>query len=70
VLNWPLEPANKSSTDKAHWQHPESNISLDFHGNPNNPKLTVLSDGNHHMALADVMDMFVQQIKLLKMYFR
>ena len=37
-----------------------SNVVLDVHGDPTRARLAVLSDGNHHMALADVMAAFVR----------
>jgi len=49
-LPWPQESSSESS-DAFNWHHPSTNYCLDFHGNPTNAKLTVFSDGNHHMAL-------------------
>lgn len=37
-----------------------SNVVLDLHGDPTRARLVVLSDGNHHMALAEVMAAFVK----------
>ena len=48
-LPWPQESSFKS--DAFNWNHPSTNYCLDFHGNPTDAKLTVFSDGNHHMAL-------------------
>jgi len=59
-LNWPLEAARPS--DKARrWIQPESNICLDFHGDPITAGLVVFSDGNHHMALEASLQHFRQQ---------
>jgi len=38
---------------------PGSNISLDFHGDPNAAELVVFSDGNHHMALGECVATFL-----------
>ena len=54
-LTWPTEPASQSFT---RWQQPDSNICLDFHGDPVSADLVVYSDGNHHMALAEVVEAF------------
>ena len=55
-LEWPNE---RIGDDRFHsWFHPGSNICLDFHGDPVNAQLVVLSDGNHHMALGDCLTLF------------
>lgn len=59
-LNWPLEAANISKSD-LRWSQPESNICLDFHGDPITAGLVVFSDGNHHMALEASLQYFRQQ---------
>ena len=59
-LTWPQEAA-KSNHTLAQWQHAASNISLDFHGDPLKARLTVFSDGNHHMALQATLEQFLQQ---------
>lgn len=38
---------------------PGSNICLDFHGDPLRARLVVASDGNHHMALQEVLALFL-----------
>jgi len=60
ILNWPPEQA-KTHTRAAYWQHAPSNICLDFHGDPLKARLTVFSDGNHHMALQEILALFLQQ---------
>jgi len=57
-LNWPHEP---DSQPLSSWHQSLSNICLDFHGDPANADLVVYSDGNHHMALAEVIDAFQRQ---------
>ncbi len=60
ILIWPEEsvPSRESAVK---WQDPGSNICLDFHGDPVRPQLAVFSDGNHHMALQEALDLFVAQ---------
>lgn len=60
MLNWPLELAN-THNQTSQWQHTNSNICLDFHGDPLTARLTVFSDGNHHMALQETLALFLQQ---------
>ncbi len=59
-LNWPPEwaapPANEFW-----WQDGGHNRVLDFHGSPSSSGITLLSDGNHHMALADSLQAFVRE---------
>ena len=59
-LNWPREVA-KSRNSSTQWQHSGSNICLDFHGDPLNAQLTIFSDGNHHMALQETLELFLHQ---------
>jgi len=63
-LTWPLEtaahPASNRTDETSRWMQPASNISLDFHGDPLQAKLVVFSDGNHHMALLEVIRRFQQ----------
>ena len=59
-LDWPEEQTGEN----AHcfrWNQPGSNICLDFHGDPANAELVVLSDGNHHMALQECLGHFLRQ---------
>lgn len=56
-LPWPLEIAVADDEDR--WCQPESNISLDFHGDPSEARLVVFSDGNHHMALHQCISRFL-----------
>ena len=59
MLSWPLESA-ASSPSEHRWWHSGSNQCLDFHGDPVRAKLTVFSDGNHHMALEETLAKFVK----------
>ncbi|MCK9264039.1 MAG: substrate-binding domain-containing protein [Deltaproteobacteria bacterium] len=59
-LDWPEEVCT-GDTRYLRWSQPASNICLDFHGDPVNARLVVFSDGNHHMALRDCLDLFVRQ---------
>lgn len=60
-LPWPQETACLHTSTVPQWQEPLSNICLDFHGDPNKAQLVVFSDGNHHMALAETLQLFCQQ---------
>ncbi len=57
-LNWPLETAVTGPGNAFGWLHPDSNICLDFHGDPVRARLAVFSDGNHHMALQECLQRF------------
>jgi len=57
-LDWPRETASEPATSGV-LIATGSNIVLDVHGDPVAARLAVLSDGNHHMALADAMKSFV-----------
>jgi len=59
TLVWPNESAQAPNAFA--WHHSGSNICLDLHGNPTKAKLTVFSDGNHHMALEDCCQQFLAQ---------
>ena len=53
-LAWP--PETVLSADQVEsWFQPQSNYVLDFHGDPILAELVIYSDGNHHMALLDVL---------------
>ena len=60
-LNWPDEAARPAKRDEPHFNQAGSNICLDFHGDPLRAKLVVFSDGNHHMALEEVLRVFLAQ---------
>lgn len=60
ALDWPEERAG-GDTPLPRWSQPDSNICLDFHGDPRNAQLIVFSDGNHHMALQECLDLFLNQ---------
>lgn len=59
-LPWPPETPWPTAPDDALWSHHGSNIVLDFHGDPAQAGLTVLSDGNHHMALEETLREFAR----------
>lgn len=58
ALRWPEEHAG-ASPSAACFSHAGSNLCLDFHGDPSSAGATVLSDGNHHMALEQALASFV-----------
>lgn len=58
ALPWPTERAGAPQT-AARFAHAGSNLCLDFHGGPSRAGATVLSDGNHHMALEAALASFV-----------
>ncbi len=58
-LDWPRETAGAGDAADAGFIQPASNICLDFHGDPLRAGLVVASDGNHHMALRDVLAAFL-----------
>lgn len=59
-LPWPDEFAGAAPVDVAEsrFAQPGSNLCLDFHGDPVRARLVVFSDGNHHMALREVLAAF------------
>ena len=61
-LSWPMDETDQPETSSAvfSWQHTGSNMVLDFHGNPQRAQLTLFSDGNHHMALAEAISAFIR----------
>lgn len=59
-LKWPEEQVFPEEPGIS-WYEPGSNICLDFHGDPANAQLVVFSDGNHHMALKDCLEIFARQ---------
>lgn len=61
-LDWPEEQVG-SDNHFSRWFQPGSNFCLDFHGDPLSAQLVVFSDGNHHMALKDCLDIFSSQNK-------
>lgn len=58
-LDWPRETAGLGDAAGAGFVQPASNICLDFHGDPLRAGLVVASDGNHHMALREVLAAFL-----------
>ena len=58
ALPWPTERAGVPQA-AACFSHAGSNLCLDFHGDPGRAGATVLSDGNHHMALEQALASFV-----------
>lgn len=59
ALPWPAERAGTPHA-AACFAHAGSNLCLDFHGDPSRAGATVLSDGNHHMALEEALLDFVK----------
>lgn len=59
-LPWPAEYAGAPQS-AACFSHAGSNLCLDFHGDPSRAGATVLSDGNHHMALEAALTEFVER---------
>lgn len=57
-LKWPIETSHRDALGGFCWSQPESNICLDFHGDPIKAGLVVFSDGNHHMALEACLQTF------------
>ncbi len=57
---WPLENVDKQAIRQFRWHGGAWNRVLDFHGDPCSPDLTIVSDGNHHMALEQALDSFAQ----------
>jgi len=57
-LNWPDETAGQTDDGESRLVQPGSNVCLDFHGDPLRARLVVFSDGNHHMALREVLAAF------------
>ena len=55
-LIWPEERLRASGAPG--FSLADSNICLDFHGDPARARLVVFSDGNHHMALQEALDLF------------
>ena len=60
-LNWPDETAGTTDGGDARLVQPGSNVCLDFHGDPRRARLVVFSDGNHHMALREVLAAFLAE---------
>ena len=60
TLEWPLE-ASCDTDPGLRWSQSDSNICLDFHGDPVSARLVVFSDGNHHMALEACLQEFISQ---------
>ncbi|WP_126456979.1 molybdate ABC transporter substrate-binding protein [Sulfuriflexus mobilis] len=59
-LKWPIEASRGDAISGYRWQQADSNLCLDFHGNPLAARLVVFSDGNHHMALEACCQAFRQ----------
>ena len=57
MLNWSEEIIG-TGNEVPKWNHANSNLFLDFHGDPLTARLVVFSDGNHHMALKDTLQLF------------
>lgn len=61
LFDWPLEAAWSGHAEDTAWHDLWANRVLDFHGDPLKAKLTLFSDGNHHMALAECLGQFLAQ---------
>jgi len=59
-LEWPVELAWQGSESDLFWNDGRHNCALDFHGDLQRARLVVFSDGNHHMALQDCVQAFLQ----------
>lgn len=59
TLNWPAEAAQYPNDSVRAFAAPNSNLALDFHGDPAKAGLAVYSDGNHHMALEAAVRAFL-----------
>ena len=59
-LDWPEEQAG-GDPRFFRWFQPGSNMCLDFHGDPVKARLVIFSDGNHHMALKECLDLFLKE---------
>ncbi len=57
LLSWPKEIA--AASGGLDWHQAQSNLCLDFHGDPVRARLVVFSDGNHHMALCECVGRFL-----------
>lgn len=57
-VRWPLEAASAVDAE-FRWDDGSANRVLDMHGDPTRAQLTVVSDGNHHMALQACAQAFV-----------
>ncbi|VAW71724.1 hypothetical protein MNBD_GAMMA12-2221 [hydrothermal vent metagenome] len=61
ALKWPVE-INQNLTDSfSAWHDQGANLVMDFHGSPINPDLVLFSDGNHHMALMEAVQLFERE---------
>jgi len=60
-LNWPDEAAGRIDGGEPRLVQPGLNVCLDFHGDPLRARLVVVSDGNHHMAVRDVLAAFLAE---------
>ena len=59
-LIWPPERP-RAAVPGSEWSQARSNLCLDFHGDPASAQLVVFSDGNHYMALAECVEVFVRR---------
>ncbi|MBA3032001.1 MAG: substrate-binding domain-containing protein [Gammaproteobacteria bacterium] len=60
-LIWPEERVCAKAITLPGFSQADSNICLDFHGDPSRASLIIFSDGNHHMALQEALGLFVEQ---------
>lgn len=67
-LNWPVELATGKDRAQACYEQIES-LRLDLHGDPQKAQLVVCSDGNHHMALEETLQVFARENPTLEEIF-
>ncbi len=67
-LDWGREYCITGTAETA-WKHSETNIALDFHGDPITAELSIFSDGNHHMALLGAVQGFCAQYQLQDIFY-
>ncbi len=61
ALNWPVEINQHFSNSFPAWHDQGANLVMDFHGSPMSPDFVLFSDGNHHMALMEAIQLFERQ---------
>jgi len=66
TLDWPKESAIPGHESEFSWHDLGTNRVLDFHGDPVHAGLSILSDGNHHMALLDSVQHYLKNNPDLK----
>ena len=67
-LDWPIELATGKDRTQASYEQIAS-LRLDLHGDPHKAQLVVCSDGNHHMALEQALQVFASENPALEEIF-